>query len=85
MQRWEYCHVFVEFGAKEFGFVRYGTAGDDRTRIRKDAAFGDEDTADTAQRLIAQLGLDGWEMVGGSDAFYGVGSARLYVFKRPLP
>ncbi len=83
MRRWEYCHVLLEFGQRDFSFVRYDVAGAARTRVRKDEASGDEETADAAYRLIAQLGLDGWEMVSGSDALQ-MNLARLYVFKRPL-
>lgn len=76
MQRWEYCHVFVEFGQRSHKFVRYLASGPEITDVYKDEAHGDRDALGAALRLVALLGLDGWEMVSGSDAFYGIASAR---------
>lgn len=84
MRRWEYCHVFVGFGAETQKVVRYQVTGPAYTDVRKDEAYGDTDATDAAYRLVAQLGLDGWEMVGASDANQ-FGQQRLYVFKRPMP
>lgn len=70
MQRWEYCSVFS--GKVTF----YKVSGTVVLAIKRDKAKGDRDDNDAYNRVIAELGLDGWEYAG----LNGLASW----FKRPL-
>ena len=70
MQRWEHCSVFS--GKVTF----YKVSGTTALIIKRDKAKGDRDDNDAYNRVIAELGLDGWEFAGMN----GLASW----FKRPL-
>jgi hypothetical protein len=72
MQKWEYCYI-----DRYMAHVRNFTpGGPSDAQIRADGAMGDQTVDDAIARLVANLGLNGWEMVG-----YDV---KGIYFKRPL-
>jgi hypothetical protein len=82
MQKWEYCAVV---GVRRFnhkldpsfpGVWHFTELGIQATQIK-----GPE--ADEVAKTIAQLGEQGWEMVGAGST--GEGSFHILYFKRPLP
>jgi hypothetical protein len=83
--KWEYC--MVAFGQGEPRVVYYQPSGIEVHAL----ARGDADADDSVviARAIAQLGRDGWEMVGAQTVVVpaGVqvaGAAFDILFKRPL-
>ncbi len=77
MQKWEYCRIHNSGGPEALIIYR----GDrvQRFPVKADKTQGDRSDIDAVQRLIATLGLDGWELVGFEDLY-----TRNWVFKRPL-
>ena len=60
--RWEFCYVDL----LRHEVTRLTAAGPEQKRIKKDK-LREEDTKDDATgRFVAELGLDGWELVNGS-------------------
>lgn len=93
MQRWEYCSVAIEMRPDgDAYFVAYSVEGAKHAKVTIDAAYGDRDGIDAGYRMIGQLGIDGWEMVSGTETpphsyMYGAVHSlpvRLFMFKRPL-
>jgi len=84
MQKWEYAAVTMTITNVSSIFQRtdarlffFGPAGHRRIDIKQDKSQGDEDTVQAVFRIIAQLGMDGWELAASQ------GEGLLY-FKRPL-
>lgn len=75
MQKWEYCEVSVTSG--EVVTIKY--YGADNNKIRKSERIKNTDEMrDRAKQIVAQLGLDGWELVNVRD------NGLEYWFKRPI-
>ena len=72
--RWEYC--YIKPGFPDWEFVSMTPDVLKRYEVRKDKSKGDKEVWDPINRLVAQLGLDGWEMCG-------VGPSGDLWFKRP--
>ena len=69
MQRWEYCSL-------ERSFVYY-------YRTKQSFSFSDDKSPHPhTEEAIAQLGMDGWELVAVTHS--DMGSPKYYFFKRPL-
>ena len=59
MQKWEYCCLYwYPFRLRMLG-------EQEEVRIGHEKAKGDRTSTDAAYRVIAELGLQGWEMVCG--------------------
>lgn len=74
-QIWEYCELRQEIAQgvmhrQYILFYRVGEAAEEVTIINRESA-------------IAQLGLEGWEMVGTSGSFMHDSSGFRFFFKRP--
>jgi hypothetical protein len=77
MQRWEYCHL-NQF-SKPYNIKYYrATRGADIVEVKRDKTKGDRSDEDACNRILAELGLQGWEAVGH------LGQAATILFKRPL-
>ena len=89
MQKWEYCSVQISwFGQNptmKASWRHCATTGSKGGELSREKKMSDKDAWDAAYRLIAQLGLEGWEMIGISN--YGFTYERIdtHWFKRPLP
>jgi hypothetical protein len=77
VQKWEYCRLHNTGGPG--ALTVYRGDGAQQFSVKADKTQGDRSDADAARRLIATLGLDGWELVGFEDAY-----GRNWVFKRPV-
>ena len=81
MQKWEYCRLDLlgQFGGR---FYRLNAGGTQMHVVTRDKSRGEKSESDAVERLIAELGADGWEMTGiaGTDV---ENECSIY-FKRPL-
>jgi hypothetical protein len=74
VQEWEYCQVNLH---TEGAYVKYFEAAGVRSvNVRKDKAKGDASDKQAGERLIAELGVEGWELVA-------IDAANHWIFKRP--
>ncbi len=77
MQYWEYCEVRQDISSgilhKQY-ILFYRTNGQSEV-----VSITSRDQA------IAQLGREGWEMVGTAGSFMSDGGGLIVFFKRPLP
>ena len=81
MQRWEYSSVVVFDGVQVHRMTPEST---EFTRVGREKSKGDKGFTDAAYRIIAQLGLDGWEMVSTNPPTHRP-KGVVYWFKRLLP
>jgi hypothetical protein len=76
MDRWEYCYADMSYHR-----VYYFTSeGFREEKIRRDKEV-DETKDDAFARLVAKMGMDGWELTSG----VGGGIIVTLFFKRKLP
>ena len=75
MDRWEYC--FVDMLSHDIHYIT--TEGLKRQRIKRDKSLDEDSRDDATARLVAHLGLAGWELVTASG-----GIRPILYFKRPL-
>ena len=75
MQQWEYCLVSTA-GDPPF-VIFYEPTGPRELQVRRDLTKGDSSHYDAAARIIAELGLQGWELFNLTEG--------TWVFKRPKP
>jgi hypothetical protein len=73
MEKWEICFVDTMYHS----LVEYTPGGLKETRIKKDKSLEDDSKVHATARLIARLGVEGWELVNG---FGDVG--KILFFKR---
>ena len=78
MERWEYC--LVHFGIHRL--IQFTPNGRQDVDLKRDKSKGDRSDYDAAERAIAQLGLEGWELVGASSG--GVAWPEVFFFKRRI-
>ena len=85
MQRWEYASLDIVvtnpgglFQVTSARLILFQYPKAKVIHIQPDKSQGDKNVAEAAFRILAQMGLDGWEMVGAQ------GEHILY-FKRPIP
>ncbi|NDJ74961.1 MAG: hypothetical protein GYB65_01770 [Chloroflexi bacterium] len=77
IQRWEYCEIRQEIaqGVMHRQYILFYHADETPDPI----------SITNREKAIAQLGLEGWEMVGTSGSFMQDSSGFRVFFKRPLP
>lgn len=75
-QRWEYCELRQEIaqGVMHRQYILFYKAGEPSEEIN----------LTNREHAIAQLGLEGWEMVGTSGSFMHDSSGFRIFFKRPI-
>ena len=79
MQKWEYAMITFRDGS--YYLVLCGVTGNMESPVKVDKSKGDKLPRDAKRRTLAQLGREGWEMVGSdSSSPY---DETLY-FKRPI-
>lgn len=85
MQKWEYAVLDVEVEEKRPFWQRdsavlvyFKFPKPTGIAIKPDKSQGDRNLKDAIGRVVGQLGLEGWEMVGSQGEY-------LLYFKRPLP
>lgn len=80
MERWEFCEVNTYYHI----MYHFTPNGRKITLIKRDRDKGDQSDDDATARTIAQLGLEGWELINGS---WGEmrGEKALLFFKRRIP
>ncbi len=76
MQHWEYCEVRQDISS---GILHKQYINFYRTNGQSEAVL-----ISSREQAIAQLGLEGWEMVGTAGSFMSDGGGLLVFFKRPL-
>jgi hypothetical protein len=74
MERWEYC--FVDMLNHDVHYIT--TEGLKLQKVKRDKTLEDDNKDDATARLIAHLGLAGWELVNA-----GGGVRPILYFKRP--
>lgn len=76
MQKWEYCELRQEIaqGVMHRQYILFYRAGEP----------ADEAPISNRENAIAQLGLEGWEMIGTSGDFTQDSSGFRLYFKRPI-
>lgn len=81
MTQWEYA-ALVDAGT--FYFLEFYKVSEELIyKIAADESQGENNLAEARNRTIAQLGIDGWELV--SQSFAGIHtSTEQLLFKRPL-
>jgi hypothetical protein len=80
MNKWEYCSLDW-YNGRGYVLTFFKSNGAVSTDLKKDKLKGDKNDWESGHRTIAELGLDGWELVSHDQE---VGRSSLY-FKRPLP
>jgi hypothetical protein len=89
MQKWEYAEVRSVISAE----LNLEQGGDVPADPKVEAVFRRADASGTTTQpidsekvtdKIAQLGMQGWEMVGMSETLSDLLGTRVYWFKRPL-
>ena len=77
MVKWEYCELRQDIaqGVMHRQYIVFCHPGEP----------GQEVTVTNRENAIAQLGLEGWEMIGTSGGFMLDSSGFRIFFKRPLP
>jgi hypothetical protein len=83
MQKWEYCRLSNRYNDEPFVLTFYRPTGVAEVQVKRDKSKGDHDDNDGRARCLAQLGLDGWELVGVLAHAYYPQSPYMW-FKRPL-
>ncbi len=78
MQTWEYCRITSTLN--EYHLVFFNSTGTKVVRIVQDKTKGDRSDVDAYHRRVAELGIEGWELVGVSNE----GAIQYLYFKRPL-
>jgi len=75
-QRWEYCELRQEItqGVMHRQYILFYRSGE----------AAEEVAVTNRESAIAQLGMEGWEMVGTSGSFTHDSSGFRIFFKRPL-
>ena len=76
MQRWEYCHL--NRFSKPYTIYFYQPSGTRVFEVKRDKSKGDGDDDAACLRMIAELGMQGWEAVGH------LGQTGTILFKRPV-
>lgn len=89
MQRWEYASLDISVAnpgkflqSTAARLVLYRSPKGTVIHLRADKSKGDKNVAEAAFRILAEMGLDGWEMVATS---YEPQSGGILYFKRPVP
>lgn len=81
MNKWEYCLVAIWWSPTDKAYASFLAPSQIRfLDFKKDKAKGDEGNAHAALRYLAELGLDGWEVVGMT----ADGVRRDVLLKRPI-
>jgi hypothetical protein len=62
MERWEICYVDVV----RHEITTMTPEGKEEKRIKRDKSLEDDSKGNATARLIAQLGLEGWELTNGT-------------------
>lgn len=74
MQKYEFCSIRRRWNKKSWRWwlVSYTQTGELEARLKRDKAKGDRSANDASARIIAQLGLDGWEVTAalGGELFF---------------
>ena len=87
MQRWEYCSLWRRAGPPERWYLTvYGAAGATEQELRADGDSGERSLRGAWGRTIAQLGVEGWELVAADAAgFYFKRPARRHTAPHAVP
>ena len=75
MQQWEYCRVRT--ATEQPSAIFYQETGRVLLDLKHDESKGDTRNFDAGVRFIAELGIDGWELVSVDEGSW--------YFKRPKP
>lgn len=82
MRSWEYC--MVSAGGPVSVVVSFRVQGSEWRHIEPDPGRGERTAAEAVPRVIAELGLEGWELVNALPVITPEGASTDYFFKRPL-
>lgn len=83
VQLWEYC--VVSAGGPVSVVVLYRAQGSEWRHIEPEPTRGERTAAEAVPRVIAEMGLAGWELVNAVPVVAVEGASTEYFFKRPLP
>ena len=80
MERWEFCVVDTYYHFMN----QYTPNGLKRTQFKCDKNMGDRSDDDATARAIAQLGVEGWDLINGTWAEMR-GEKLFLIFRRRIP
>jgi len=83
VQRWEYCAIVLGEAQWWVAILSARAPGYSEIKIQQDKSKGDTSRQQALYRTIADLGSDGWEMVG-EWVDPNIAQGKLIFFKRPL-
>jgi len=89
MQKWEYCTIGpIEFSSSGWKWlpneptrIKFTSNGMSEEDFKFDQTSSLKDVQDEVAKVLAQLGDEGWEMVGCGAVF---ASGHFLYFKRPI-
>ncbi len=82
MQKWEFAELGYDYNGGYHYLILFKTSGSEVLDLKRDKNLGDKTNADARRRMMAQLGLQGWELVS---SHAGSPYVETLYFKRPLP
>jgi hypothetical protein len=62
MDRWEFCYVDM----LRHEVTRFSSRGLEVKKIKRDKSLEEDTKDDAVGRFVAELGMDGWEIVSGT-------------------
>jgi hypothetical protein len=74
--KWEYCELRLDItqGVMHKQYISFYKVNGDPETV----------SITTREHAIAQLGMEGWEMVGTAGSLMGDGGGLMFFFKRPV-
>ncbi len=79
MQKYEFCRMSIYHKL----LIRFTPGGQQGRRIEQDGRMGDRTDVDACFRAMAQLGLEGWQLVTVVNDEANPGNKYFY-FQRPI-
>jgi len=80
MNKWEYCTLFIPVTSTSVLTI-YKSDGAQKFSVKRDATIRGDTDSHAVERLVADLGLDGWELIS---LFTNAGATVQWAFKRPV-
>ena len=82
MHKWEFAELGYDYNGSHHFLIIFKTSDSQVLELKRDKNLGDKTNADARRRMMAQMGLQGWELVS---SHAGSPYVETLYFKRPLP